>query len=105
MLNLAAAMVGNTSSGIIEAASFGLPVVNIGSRQQGRVKGLNVIDVDYGRDAVKQGIEQALSPDFKRKISGAGNPYKFGNASKIIVQRLKQEALNDRLIKKVFHDV
>lgn len=105
MLNIAAAMVGNTSSGIIEAASFGLPVVNIGTRQQGRVRGANVIDVDYSREEVKKGVQLALSGDFKRKIDNAENPYKFGNASQIIVQKLKEVIIDDRLIKKVFHDV
>ena len=52
LMSCAAAMVGNSSSGLIEAASFGLPVVNIGSRQSGRIRPANVIDVDYDRYAI-----------------------------------------------------
>ena len=61
VMNLAAAMVGNSSSGIVEAASFQLPVVNVGTRQHGRVRARNVIDVGYGRDQISAGIQQALA--------------------------------------------
>ncbi len=57
-----AVMVGNSSSGLTEAPSFRLPVVNIGDRQQGRVRAKNVIDVACSRAAISQGIMQALSP-------------------------------------------
>lgn len=102
---LAAAMVGNSSSGIVEAASFGLPVVNIGSRQSGRVKGVNVIDVGYERTSVGEGLKQALDPQFRIELRGMRNPYDAGEASEKIVQVLKQIQLDDRLIIKRFHDV
>lgn len=100
-----AAMVGNSSSGIIEAASFELPVVNIGARQAGRVRGINVIDVDYSREAVLNGIRLALSPQFRADLRGMKNPYREGEASQIIVAALKQVQFNAKLIVKRFYDL
>ena len=70
-----AVMIGNSSSGIIEAPSFGLPVVNIGTRQDGRVRGRNVIDVGYDSEAISAGIERALDPQFRAGLEGVPNPY------------------------------
>lgn len=100
----AALMLGNSSSGIIEACSFGLPVVNIGTRQQGRVRGSNVIDVACERAAIIAGINQALDPAFRRQIEGSINPYGGGEASKVIIGRLKGVELGAQLITKRFHD-
>lgn len=85
-----AAMVGNSSSGIIEAASLGLPVVNIGDRQRGRVRPGNVIDVGYDRRAISGGISKALSPEFKKSIESMRNPYGDGRAAPVIVDGLKR---------------
>jgi UDP-N-acetylglucosamine 2-epimerase (non-hydrolysing)/GDP/UDP-N,N'-diacetylbacillosamine 2-epimerase (hydrolysing) len=105
-LELALAMVGNSSSGIIEAASFGLPVVNIGKRQAGRVRGANVIDIGYARDEVRQAIQRAIAPEFRQAISSHANPYRAtGSAAAAIVQRLKSQSFDDRLLHKVFRDL
>ena len=104
VLAQAAAMVGNSSSGIIEAASFALPVVNIGTRQKGRLRGENVIDVDYDRESIFMGLEKALSNKFVTKISGLKNLYGDGNASKRIVEKLKLIDLDEKLIVKKFFD-
>ena len=101
----AAAMVGNSSSGIIEAPSFKLPVVNVGSRQAGRVRGANVIDVDYPRAEVLAGLEKATSSEFREGLSRTANPYGRGRASETIVRRLKSVPLDDRLVMKRFHDL
>ena len=105
MMAVAAAMVGNSSSGILEAASFALPVVNIGSRQHGRVRGTNVIDVGYERTSITEGLKKALDPQFHTSLHGIPNPYDAGGASEKIVQVLKQIQLDDRLIIKCFHDL
>jgi len=97
----ASAMVGNSSSGIIEASSFGLPVVNIGNRQRGRLKSENVIDVGYGQDEIKTGIGKALSDGFRESLAGMANPYGSGDASRKIVQILKELRLDQRLLTKV----
>ena len=65
LLGLSAAMVGNSSSGIIEAASFGLPVVDVGNRQRGRQHGENVIHCAPRTDAIKAAVERAVSPAFR----------------------------------------
>lgn len=101
----AAAMVGNSSSGIIEAASFGLPVVNIGTRQAGRLRGGNVIDVGYSREEIAAGISQATDPAFRAGLRGMKNPYGNGGAAGIIVNRLKSVLLNQQLICKRFYEI
>ncbi|MGB6064899.1 MAG: UDP-N-acetylglucosamine 2-epimerase [Desulfomonilaceae bacterium] len=97
------AMVGNSSAGIIEAASFKLPVVNIGNRQAGRLHGKNVINASYGRDEIVQAIKQAISQEFKAGLADLINQYGDGGASQRIVNRLKQVQLDERLLHKRFH--
>ena len=107
MMYEARAMVGNSSSGIIEAASFGLPVVNIGERQGGRFRGANVIDVGYGREEILAGLKRALAPEFRAEVQSMKNPYRAPErtAAAIIVERLRDVALDERLLIKRFHDV
>jgi UDP-hydrolysing UDP-N-acetyl-D-glucosamine 2-epimerase len=105
LMRVAAAMVGNSSSGIIEAASFGLPVVNIGNRQRGRLRPANVIDVDYPRESIVAGIRRAVSSEFRVSLAGLTNPYGDGHASERIVAKLKEVPLDDTLLLKRFHEV
>ena len=103
LMSHALAMVGNSSSGIIEAASFKLPVVNIGDRQRGRVRGKNVIDTGYSRAEVLAGIEKVTSSRFRDGLHDLENPYGDGNATERIVNTLKQVKLNHDLIRKSFY--
>jgi len=105
LMKLSAAMVGNSSSGIIEAASFGLPVVNIGSRQKGRTRSENVIDVGYNHSEILQGIQQAVSPAMHQRMQGMKNPYGDGHAAERIIDRLREVPLNKKLIVKRFYDI
>ena len=105
LMSLASSMVGNSSSGIIEASSFKLPVVNIGARQEGRVRAANVIDVGYERAEILEGIRQATQPAFRDGLQDLTNPYGDGTASEKIVHHLKTVALDDRLVIKRFLDV
>jgi len=105
MMANSAAMVGNSSSGIIEAASFKLPVVNIGTRQKGRTRAGNVLDVGYTTDEIVVGIRKAMDPAFRASLAGLRNPYGDGNASSTIVTRLKSVVLDEKLIKKQFCDL
>ncbi len=102
LMACAGAMVGNSSSGIIEAPSVALPVVNIGARQQGRLRAANVIDVGYERAAIQEGIRRALAPGNALRLQGLANPYGNGRASEIIVERLREVPLGERLIRKRF---
>jgi UDP-hydrolysing UDP-N-acetyl-D-glucosamine 2-epimerase len=105
LLRHADAMVGNSSSGLIEAPSFELPVVNVGSRQRGRLRAANVIDVDYRRDAILAGIEGALDPSFRRALKGMANPYGDGHAAPRIVEVLRHVELGPRLTQKRFNGI
>jgi len=100
----AIAMVGNSSSGIIEAASFELPVVNIGNRQRGRIHGENVIDVGYGSGEILAGIRKAVSAEFSASLADLLNPYGDGHAAERIIGKLKQVRLDDGLLLKRFHN-
>ena len=101
----ASAMVGNSSSGIIEAASFKLPVVNIGNRQKGRARGRNVIDVGDKREEILDGIRKALDADFRASLSHLANPYGDGTAAGKIVKQLKEVTIDQRLLVKRFQDL
>jgi len=105
LMACAAAMVGNSSSGIIEAPSFGLPVVNIGTRQQGRLRADNVIDVGYRREEIIQGLRRALTPECRARLRGRANPYGDGHAAETIVRTLRDTPLDARLMQKRFHDL
>ena len=106
LLKYAALMVGNSSSGLIEAPSFGLPVVNLGDRQRGRLRGRNVIDVPRpNKKSLKQAIDKALSPSFRDSLKDMRNPYGKGNASAKIVDKLKVMRLGEPLIKKRFFEI
>jgi UDP-N-acetylglucosamine 2-epimerase len=94
------AMVGNSSSGIMEAASFGLPVVNVGMRQQGRERARNVIDVTSEIAAILEALKNALDPAFRSLLRGMDNPYGDGTASATIARVLARVPLERLLIKK-----
>jgi len=101
---LAAAMVGNSSSGIVEAASFKLPVINVGNRQKGRPRPANVIDVGYRTGAIRTGLSKALRPAFRRSLRGLTNPFGDGKAAGRIVRALAVP-LGEQLLHKRFHDL
>jgi UDP-hydrolysing UDP-N-acetyl-D-glucosamine 2-epimerase len=93
-------LVGNSSSGIMEAASFSLPVVNVGLRQQGRERARNVIDVEAEVVAIQAGIQKAMSPTFRKSLIGVKNPYGDGCAAEIIVRVLSNLPSAEELLMK-----
>jgi UDP-hydrolysing UDP-N-acetyl-D-glucosamine 2-epimerase len=93
------AMVGNSSSGIMEAASFALPVVNVGMRQQGRERAANIIDSPPEATAILVAIKRALSQDFRADLTGMVNPYGNGTAATTIARVLISVPLENLLIK------
>jgi UDP-hydrolysing UDP-N-acetyl-D-glucosamine 2-epimerase len=105
LLREADVMVGNSSSGLIEAPSFGLPVVNVGTRQQGRLRAANVIDVGHGREEIAAGIRRALAPGFRAGLRGLVNPYGDGHAAPRIARVLRETELGPRLVRKRFVDL
>jgi UDP-hydrolysing UDP-N-acetyl-D-glucosamine 2-epimerase len=105
LMGCAAAMAGNSSSGLIEAPSFGLPVVNIGERQDGRVRGANVVDCPNDAAAITAALGKALDPAFRRSIAEAGNPYRGKHpAAPQIVERLATAPRGRDLLNKRFVD-
>jgi UDP-hydrolysing UDP-N-acetyl-D-glucosamine 2-epimerase len=93
------AIVGNSSSGIMEAASFALPVVNVGMRQQGRERARNVIDAPAETAAILAAIERTLSAEFRASLRGMANPYGDGTAATTINRVLTTVSLDGLLIK------
>lgn len=101
-------MIGNSSSGVIESGSFGIPVVNIGDRQRGRERGANVIDCGYGQAEIAAAIEKARSTEFKALARTVKNPYAGednGTSSVKMKEILKTYPLTDDLLRKKFHDL
>lgn len=91
LLKICAVLIGNSSSGIIEAPSFKKATVNIGRRQQGRVRSDAVIDVESDHESIKRGIAKALSVSHEKKLEDSMNPYDAGVvASEIIIGELYQ---------------
>ena len=105
MMRQAAAMVGNSSSGVIEAASFELPVINIGTRQDGRTRARNVIDCGYGRGEIAEAIGRGVSETFRNSLRGMKNPNGDGHAAERIVETLRSVDLDQDLLTKGFHDL
>jgi UDP-hydrolysing UDP-N-acetyl-D-glucosamine 2-epimerase len=101
LLRQAKMLVGNSSSGIMETASFALATVNIGMRQQGRERAANILDAASAKDSILEKIEVAASPDFRRSLAGMVNPYGDGHASEKIVEVLTTIPLTrDLLVKR-----
>lgn len=102
LMNVASVMVGNSSSGLIEAPCFRLPAVNVGTRQRGRQRGNNVIDVPAERTAIHAEIQRALASEFRQHLrANCENPYLGdGQVSKRIVQILKTISIDEELLKK-----
>jgi UDP-hydrolysing UDP-N-acetyl-D-glucosamine 2-epimerase len=98
-------MVGNSSSGIIEAPSFGLPVVNLGDRQEGRVLAGNILTVACARDAIAGAVARARDEEFRRACRAVVNPYAprgVGGIGLHIKEILKSVSLAPDVIRKRF---
>ncbi|MBE7414467.1 MAG: UDP-N-acetylglucosamine 2-epimerase (hydrolyzing) [Deltaproteobacteria bacterium] len=104
LLKAASVMLGNSSSGIIEAPSFGLPVVNVGNRQGGRIRAANVIDAAPESTEILKALKKALSPDFRKSLAGLQNPYGNGDASGKIIRAIKV-ARTEGLLRKRFREL
>jgi UDP-hydrolysing UDP-N-acetyl-D-glucosamine 2-epimerase len=91
-------LVGNSSSGIIEAASFELPAVNVGIRQRGRERGRNVLDADPTVDSILEQVRIASSEDFRRSLKGMANLYGDGHAAGRIAAVLASVKLGEELL-------
>lgn len=98
-------VLGNSSSGIIEAPSFGIPTINIGNRQQGRIQATSVINCEANKEQIKHGIIKALSKRTQEETKKVFNPYEGKNTSQIIVDHIKRFLKTEKSIQKVFYDI
>lgn len=100
----AAAVVGNSSSGIIEAPGMGTPTVNIGSRQEGRVRADSIIDCGLDVNAIRGAVKKAVSPEFQASAKDVVSPYYQENTAQKMVQLIK-DFNPDKGLCKTFHDI
>ncbi len=100
LLRAAQVFLGNSSSGIMETASFAVPTVNIGERQRGRERAPNIIDATANREAILRAISDARSREFRNSLRGMANPYGDGTASEKILQVLTTAPLGRKLLAK-----
>lgn len=105
LLKYITAVVGNSSSGLIEAPSFGIPTVDIGNRQKGRFYAKSVIKCEPEKKAILAAIKKALTEDFRKMCRSVKNPYDKGSASGKIIAILKKMNIDDDLIRKRFYDI
>lgn len=98
-------VIGNSSSGIIEAPSFKVPTINIGNRQKGRIQSDSVINASCTQQDINQAIKLALSKSFKEKVNSANNPYEKDNVVNNIILIIKKALKNSLSIKKQFFDI
>ncbi len=101
LLSIADAVIGNSSSGIIETPSFGVPAVNIGARQNGRLRAENILDVPGQTEPVAEALSRALRDEtFRRRAVGAINPFGDGRAGERISATLSELTIDRDLIEK-----
>ncbi|MBB6625565.1 UDP-N-acetylglucosamine 2-epimerase (hydrolyzing) [Clostridium gasigenes] len=98
-------VIGNSSSGIIEAPSFNKPTINIGDRQKGRMQAESVINCNPSKDDIVNAINISLSKWFREKIKNSINPYGDGNTSSKIINIIKQTLSQNINLKKKFYDI
>lgn len=96
-------VVGNSSSGVIEAAAFAVPAVDIGVRQQGRLRGANVLHAEEDPASIAGALARALDPSFRSGLAGLVNPYGDGTASVRIVEVVRNAARSPRTKRFVTH--
>jgi GDP/UDP-N,N'-diacetylbacillosamine 2-epimerase (hydrolysing) len=98
------AVVGNSSSGLLEAPSFKIATINIGDRQKGRIKASSVIDCEPKKEEISKAFEEIYSKEFQEKLKNVENPYGENCLSKQIVEVLKNVNLAN-ILKKSFYDL
>lgn len=99
------AVVGNSSSGVLEVPSFQIPTVNIGPRQKGRLMAESVVSCGDSAGEIKEALDKVLSESFKNKMKYVESPYGNGGVSERVVKVLKNVNLSPGVIMKHFHDI
>lgn len=102
-LRYVTAVVGNSSSGLVEAPCFGKPVLNIGDRQKGRIRGKGVVDCLPVKDSIVAGLQKVLTPKFREEAAKAANPYEKPDTLRTIFEILKRVE-PEKITRKSFYD-
>ena len=103
LMKNASFMFGNSSAGIREAASFKLPVINIGSRQQGREHSTNVVHCGFDKKEILKKIRYTLTNSmFRKKLNNCKNIYGDGKSAKKIIKKLKEVDISSNILQKRF---
>jgi len=98
------AVVGNSSSGLLEAPSFKIGTIDIGDRQKGRIKADSVISCPPKKENISQSLGKLYSKDFQSIVKSTKNPYGYGGASESVLDTIKNFNL-DNIVKKTFYDL
>ena len=98
-------VIGNSSSGLVEAPSFGIPTINIGDRQKGRLQASSIINCEPTKDDISKAIDLAMSEQFVKKAKKTANPYGGGDTSDKVIKVVKEYIYGDKInLKKKFYD-
>lgn len=97
-------VVGNSSSGILEVPSFGIPTVNIGDRQKGRLRAESVIDCANDESSIRSALQKAASPEFREQARSVVNPYEQPDSVRKILSVIKSYPL-EHIVQKHFYDL
>jgi GDP/UDP-N,N'-diacetylbacillosamine 2-epimerase (hydrolysing) len=100
VLRLCGAVIGNSSSAIVEAPALKIPVVNIGNRQKGRLMADNIVQCNYSSVEIVNSINLVLNEEFSQKVKSIKSLYGEGNTSKEIVSIIKEIDIDEKLMKK-----
>lgn len=105
-IQYAAAVLGNSSSGIIEVPAFGIPTINIGDRQKGRLQAQSVLNCPAKAQEIISTMKKSVSSEFQKEAKQAVNPYGQGNTSEEIVKTIKKFLMSDvNMLQKSFYDL
>ena len=99
-------VLGNSSSGILEVPSFGIPTINVGDRQKGRIQAESIINCKPSKQDIIRAIDEAMNKEFREKAQKCVSPYGKGNTAEKIVKILEKKLVNQEVrIKKHFYDI
>lgn len=105
LLKYSRGIIGNSSSGIVEAPVLGIPTVNIGNRQRGRLQAESIVNCEPIKEKIREAISIISSEDFSERIKDIKCPYDGDNSSKMIVRYIKDAFNNGISLEKTFYDI
>lgn len=98
-------IIGNSSSVILEAPAFGIPGINIGRRQSGRIQAESTVNCDPAEESIRIAVQKVLDPDYRRIVHGCENPYNGADTSQSILKHIKRALREGIDLRKGFYDL